>query len=259
MQQVIEYVVVPITAKYSFARVAAVRVGRLVRRDSRIAAYAVKNRSAKAIQERRRALDRRLRFDRLFEGISVCQVDSDRTRASLTEGLFSWLHRRYARLITRDRNVLCYEYLFGAAMQLMYLSRPPLILDVGAGPGTIALSQVPRRAHGVFCFDSSTRMRQLARDAGLRVLSPLQFGSGPPLDVDLALSVYVMHFCAGHAQLLAAVTRHLRINGVWAMNFHKGSGLDSFLRHLGHQTGLQLVERHQSDTFGAVLLLRRLP
>ena len=66
------------------------------------------------------------------------------------------------------------------------------------------------------------------------------------------LSAYTMHYACDIAETLAGVQCSLKPGGVWALNFHKGIGLDAFLACL-ESTALEVAGQIRHSSFGSIV------
>jgi SAM-dependent methyltransferase len=193
---------------------------------------------------------------KIFENTYVTTNVGDDARRGLIAGYFDWLDTEYLREIDVARNNACYDRLFEEGCgNLAKLSRLR-VLDVGCGPATILRTSIPVHAHALMGYDISTAMRKQATQAGIAVMDRNEFEHGA-WGADIALSVYVMHYEADNENLISSVYRHLKVNGRWAMNFHKGMGLENFRRRSSTQKELVIVKSVPDSPFGPLIVMQR--
>ncbi len=192
---------------------------------------------------------------RVFETTYISHLNSDQKRQELVAAFFDWLGVDYDKQIDAARNRACYESLFQTARSV--LGQHPgsrVLLDIGCGPGTIITTDIPRLVPTILGYDISEKMCDEARRRGLHVLSDEEYASKRTC-ADIALTVYVMHYEAGQQQLLDRMCQHVAASGVWAMNFHKGIGLESFNARLRSNSALHLLEEVDNPLFGPILVV----
>lgn len=184
----------------------------------------------------------------MFEQTYVAPISGDTERSGLIAAFFDWLDGHYCEEIELSRNRACYEFLFELAQRFRDGAACAALLDVGCGPGTILETRIPTLVPRLFGYDIGCEVRRAAHAAGLAVMTKNEF-LGETHTVDIALSAYVMHYGCDLPATLAAVARHLKPSGAWAMNFHKGINLALFLESLPG-TGLRMPVEPQTSPFG---------
>lgn len=194
-------------------------------------------------------------WTRVFEEYYLASTGEDKTHAVLVGAFFDWLADRYSDEIESSRNVACYEDLYEIASKLRGPAGAKTVLDVGCGPGTILHSQVARTAQVLVGFDISDVVAKAAASKGMAVMSREQFQGGPAR-FDVALSAFTMHYACDLDETLAGVQCSLKSGGVWALNFHKDIGLESFLKRLDSTT-LELTTQVRTSTYGSIVTLTK--
>ncbi len=189
-------------------------------------------------------------WTRVFEEYYLASTGEDKAQAVLVGAFFDWLADRYSYEIESSRNVACYEELYDIASKLRGPAGAKAVLDVGCGPGTILHSQVARTAQVLVGFDISDVVAKTAASKGMAVMSREQFLDGPAR-FDVALSAFTMHYACDLDETLAGVQCSLKPGGVWALNFHKDIGLESFLDRLDSTT-LELTTQVCTSTYGSI-------
>jgi predicted TPR repeat methyltransferase len=191
---------------------------------------------------------------RIFEEYHIANADNDKAQRIVVGAFFDWLADRYSNEINSTKNLACYEALYDIANQFREPPTKTAVLDVGCGPGTILRSRVARTAHTLVGYDISEVTAQAAISAGMTVMSREQFLAGPAR-FDVALSAYTMHYVCDLAETLEGIQRNLKPGGVWALNFHKGIGLDAFLGCL-EASALEVVGQVSHSSFGPIVAVK---
>lgn len=190
-------------------------------------------------------------WTRIFEEYQLANSDDDKAQGIVVSAFFDWLTDRYNDEIDSTRNQVCYEELYDVANRSRDASATIAVLDVGCGPGTILRSRVARDAQVLVGYDISDVAARAATSAGMTVISREQFLAGPAR-FDVALSAYTMHYACDLAETLAGVQCNLKSGGVWALNFHKDIGLNTFLARLG-STALEIAGQVSHSSFGSIV------
>lgn len=194
------------------------------------------------------------KWTRIFEEYHLANADNDKAQAVVVGAFFDWLADRYSNEIDSAKNLACYEALYDIANDFRETSTKTAVLDVGCGPGTILRSRVTRTAQVLVGYDISEVAAQAAISAGMTVMSREQLLAGPAR-FDVALSAYTMHYACDLSETLEGVQCNLKPGGVWALNFHKGIGLDAFLTCLG-SSALELVGQVSHSSFGPIVAVK---
>lgn len=193
---------------------------------------------------------------KIFENTYVTTTAGDEARRELVAGYFDWLDAEYFREIDLAKNNACYDRLFMEASGDPSTLSKLRVLDVGCGPATILRTSVPVHARALMGYDISIAMRKQAMQAGMSVMDRNEFECGA-WGADIALSAYVMHYEADNESLISSVHRHLKIGGRWAINFHKGMGLENFRRRSSGQMDLAIVQDIPDSPFGPLVVMQR--
>ena len=191
------------------------------------------------------------KWTRIFEEYHLANVDDDKAQGVVVSAFFDWFTDRYSDEIDSARNLLCYEELYNIANQFCDAPTTTAVLDIGCGPGTILRSRVAHAAQVLVGYDISDIAAKAAASAGMTVMPRAQFLAGPAR-FDIALSAFTMHYACDLAETLAGVQCNLKPKGVWALNFHKGIGLDSFLACLG-SSSLKLAGQVSHSSLGPIV------
>lgn len=190
-------------------------------------------------------------WTRIFDEYQLANADDDKAQGVVVSAFFDWLTDRYCDEIDSTRNQACYEELYDIANQFRKVAATTAVLDVGCGPGTILRSRVVSATQVLVGYDISDVAAKAAVSAGMAVISREQFLAGPAR-FDVALSAYAMHYACDLSETLAGVQCSLKPGGVWALNFHKGIGLDAFLACLG-SSALKLAGQVSHSSFGPIV------
>lgn len=192
---------------------------------------------------------------RIFEEYYLATPGEDRAQGILVGAFFDWLADRYNDEIDLLRNLACYDELYRVAKNLRGANGAAAVLDLGCGPGTILRSRVAEDAEVLVGYDLSEIAAKAAAADGLTVMHRDDFLAGPAR-FDVALSAYTMHYACDLADTLAGVQCSLKSGGVWALNFHKDIGLDTFLVRLP-STSIELAAHVRATPFGSIVALTK--
>lgn len=195
------------------------------------------------------------RWTKIFEEYYLARASDDTANGIVVSAFFDWLADRYNDEIDQSRNVACYEELYRIAQGFRTDGDAPAVLDVGCGPGTIMRTHVANSARKIVGYDISELASRIAVSTGMTVMTRDQFLCKDPR-FEVALSAYSMHYACDLSETLDGVQNNLKSQGIWALNFHKGIGLEVFLSYLS-TTSLELVALTHESNFGPLVIVRK--
>lgn len=227
----------------------------LVSQDSQFSLfqYAEGRLSASELHERLFELG----FDRIFEGCYVFSNGEADERFHAVRFLFSIIGGdNYLASVNRTTNISCYDQLYAEAIKRMDLESIE-VLDFGSGPGLISESKVCNPSTRIICFDTAECNLLAVRARDLSAINLDQFFQLKPSSIDLILSTYVLHYQSVTRSELHQAFTILRMNGIWASNFHKAKGTDWFITEVTTHGGFEIKEMESSH--GPLLLIKKIP
>lgn len=192
-------------------------------------------------------------FVRVFESCYITSLDEAESRIEATRLLFSELAgNTYKSVIEVGRNLNCYNSLyFGAKKNTSLIFKD--VLDYGCGPGTIISSELYTQAHNLIVYDFIEENRVYAGSLGLGVLSTIEFNNLIEESLDLIVCCYVLHYMSVDQQTVSLLMASLRVGGVLAANFHKGTGVDWFLNCVNSIEDIRVVR--ENSEFGDLVFI----
>jgi len=196
----------------------------------------------------------KLGFCRVFESCFVVQLSDDELRQEAIHILFTEISGDIYRLsIQSNVNIECYEYLYERASELCF----PIhrVLDFGCGPGTILQCPSYGSVDSLMGFDFIAENTKRSASNGLVMLDIDQLGSIANGFFDLVVCCYVLHYMSVTAEQISRIFDRIRLQGIWAANFHKDVGVAWFLESIPKDTNVEVVLT--PSKFGVVLCAKK--
>jgi hypothetical protein len=196
-------------------------------------------------------------FERLFESCYLPSNVQGDARRSLVHALFTELGgSRYRAEINLETNSGCYDALFSGAQPRIKggLKR---ILDVGCGPGTILDAHLAASGQQLTGFDFVEVNQKEANARGLATIDIEESRVVHLEKFDLFLSAFVLHYESFSFADIVALSRLLRVDGIWAANFHKSRGLARFCDALERCGDFRQIDESVPSKFGPMIFARK--
>ncbi len=146
-----------------------------------------------------------------------------RERQLLLDALFEIAAAEFSHIVHPNQNRENIRNLLASIVQHYGGLNELRILDFGCGPG---LSAAVAHDYGLELtgYDRCPKMRALAVQRGLRVLTPEEFATLPVAKFDATFASYVLHLGPSQGDLVR-LWELLKPDGIVVANFHKDHGL----------------------------------
>ncbi|MBC3832415.1 hypothetical protein H8K33_12990 [Undibacterium amnicola] len=192
-----------------------------------------------------------LGYERIFENCWLPINYDNYDRSSLVSSLFKEIAGNYDQLVTKEKNIGCYEYLYSIAKKKKQINRSRT-LDFGCGTGLILQANFVMELEVLVGSDICVQMSQIAELKGIKIISSSSFTARCHENFDIILVSYVMHYGLNLITFMNLVN-FLSSGGILVANFHKDIQLEKIIEFVNTINDSSFTHSVSPSPYGSVL------